>query len=102
MAGTATDANYHHDEPARYLDALLEARVRLSTGALFVILMAAAGYWGSESHNRAAEAATDHRSPIPLRNDENNVCACSERPPRVPAGRSACGTVGSLEATAGN
>ena len=73
-----------------------------STGALFVILMAAAGYWGSESHNRAAEAATDHRSPIPLRNDENNVCACSERPPRVPAGRSACGTVGSLEATAGN
>ena len=23
----------------------------------------------------------------PLRNDENRVCACSERPPRVPAGR---------------
>ena len=32
------------------------------------------------------------RMPIPLRNDENHVCACSERPPRVPADRPPTGT----------
>jgi len=36
---------------------------------------------------------------IPLRNDENHVCACSERPPRVPAGRSAIGTLINHEPT---
>ena len=33
------------------------------------------------------------RSRIPLRNDENHVCAGLERPPRVPVRRSSCDNV---------
>src|ERR1035437_7771383 len=39
------------------------------------------------------------RRRIPLRNDENHLCAGSERPPRVPVRRSACGTVDSRQDT---
>ena len=41
----------------------------------------------AEVGERSRIAIVD-RSPIPLRNNENHVCAGSERPPRVPAGRS--------------
>ena len=39
-----------------------------------------------------ASLTLQRRKPIPLRNDENQVCAMSAQPPRVPVGRSAAGT----------
>jgi len=50
--------------------------------------------WIANDERRSRTTTTNgHRKRIPLRNDENHVCAGLERPPRVPVRRSSCDNV---------